>query len=129
MQMLLGEVAQSRSVDKLYPAVFRGFRPATAGEPGGCDQDSPSGALLVHCADQFADVAHTDHSGVFLGLDDCEASDHGVAVDDDRIDTVISAALGGPPFQSPRFEQLPYEVLEFRGGHLGEIGSGIEAGN
>jgi hypothetical protein len=102
--MLLDEVAQSWSVDKLYPAILRRFGPAAACEPGGRDQNAPSGALLLHGADQFAYLAYTNDSAVFLSLDDSEAADHWVAIDDDRIDTVISTALSGPSLQSPRLK-------------------------
>ena len=67
-------------------------------------ENAPSGAFLVHCANQLADVAHTDHSVVPLGLDDCEASDHWIAIDHDCIDTVISpcAQWSIPPILSPQ---------------------------
>ena len=53
----------------------------------------------------------------------------GSGLSHNRIDTVISGALGRPSFQSACFEQLPHEVLKLRRCHLGEIRSGIEAGD
>jgi hypothetical protein len=65
-----------------------------------------------------------DVAGVLLRMDDREAANQTVPVDHYRIDTVISRTLGGPPpSNSPRFEQLPYDMLELRRSDLGEIRS------
>jgi hypothetical protein len=90
MQMLFYKVAESRAVDELDPIILLGFDPASRCEPRCGDEDTPARAFLIHGANQLTNVTYTNDPQVPLGLDDREATNQRISVDDHRVDTVIA---------------------------------------
>lgn len=119
VQMLFYEVVESWAVDELDPIILLGFDPASRREPRCGDENPPARAFLIHGANQLTDVTYTNDRQIPLGLDDREATNQRVSVDDHCVDAVIARTLGSPTFQSARFEQLSNKVLELGRRHLG----------
>jgi hypothetical protein len=82
--MLFYKVAESSAVDELDPIILLGFDPASRRKPRCGDENAPARAFLIHGANQLTNVTYTNNPQIPLRLDDREATNQRVSVDDQR---------------------------------------------